>query len=178
MTGKDGGSGNKEGFMQRNFRLGLAVAALALLSLALSGTASASGSSRSTVHVIERALTDTVVNVTASTDHTGDLLTFHNLLYDKADKNTVGSDRGDCIRIETGASGTWECRWTNFLAGGQITVEGPFNDASNTVLSITGGTGVYSQARGQMKLVSFVNPVTKVQEYDFIFELNRGQSGD
>ncbi len=126
------------------------------------------------VHVIEHALTDTVVNVTASTDHTGDLLTFHNQLFDKTDAHLVGSDRGDCIRIETGTSGTWECRWTNFLAGGQITVEGPFNDTSDTVLSITGGTGVYSHARGQMKLISINNGA----KFHFIFELSRGNSGD
>lgn len=164
--------------MQRNFRLGLAMAAMASLALVLSGTASASESSRATVHVIEHADTDTVINVTTSPDHTGDLLTFHNPVYDKADKKKVGDDRGDCIRIETGAAGTWECRWTTFLTGGQITVEGPFNDTSDTVLSITGGTGVYSQARGQMKLLSRFNPVTHAQEYDFIFELSHGNSGD
>lgn len=164
--------------MQRNFRFGLAIAAMGSLALALSGTVSASESSRATVHVIEHADTDTVINVTTSLDHTGDLLTFHNPVYDKADTKKVGDDRGDCIRIETGAAGTWECRWTTFLPGGQITVEGPFNDTSDTVLSITGGTGVYSQARGQMKLLSRFNPITKVQKYDFIFELSRGQSGD
>src|ERR1700736_4002437 len=156
--------------MQRNFRLGLAVAALASLALALAGTASASESSRSSVHVIEHAITDAVFD---NSDHPGSILTFHNPVFDKADKTQVGSDRGDCIRIDT-AAGTWECRWTTFLAGGQITVEGPFNDTSDTVLSITGGTGIYSQARGQMKLISINNGA----KYHFIFELNRGQSGD
>jgi allene oxide cyclase len=156
--------------MQRNFRLGLAVAAVASLALALAGTASASESSRSSVHVIEHAITDAVFD---NSDHPGSILTFHNPVFDKADKTQVGSDRGDCIRIDT-AAGTWECRWTTFLAGGQITVEGPFNDTSDTVLSITGGTGVYSQARGQMKLISINNGA----KYHFIFELSRGQSSN
>jgi hypothetical protein len=161
----------KEGFMQRNFRLGLAVAVVASLALALSGTASASGSPRSSVHVIEHAITDAIFD---NSDHPGSVLTFHNPVFDQADKTQVGSDRGDCIRIETGTAGTWECRWTTFLAGGQITVEGPFNDSSDTVLSITGGTGIYSLARGQMKLISINNGA----KYHFIFELNRGKSGD
>jgi allene oxide cyclase len=156
--------------MQRNFRLGLAVVMVASLALALSGTASASGSSRSTVHVIEHAVTDAVFD---GSDHPGSILTFHNPVYNQADTQLVGSDRGDCVRIDT-AAGTWECRWTTFLADGQITVEGPFNDTSDTVLSITGGTGIYSQARGQMKLISINNGA----KYHFIFELNRGQSGD
>src|ERR1700738_4653595 len=139
--------------MQRNFRLGLAVVAVASLSLALSGTASASGSSRSTVHVIEHADTDAVFD---GSDHPGSILTFHNPVYNQGDTKQVGSDRGDCVRIDKTA-GTWECRWTTFLAGGQITVEGPYNDNSDTVLSITGGTGVYSHARGQMKLIGIHN---------------------
>ena len=156
--------------MQRNVRLGLAIVMVASLALALSGTVSASGSSRSTVHVIEHAVTDAVFD---GSDHPGSILTFHNPVYNQADTQQVGSDRGDCVRIDPTA-GTWECRWTTFLAGGQITVEGPFNDTSDTVLSITGGTGVYSQAPGQMKLISINNGA----KYHFIFELNRGQSGD
>lgn len=156
--------------MQRNFRLGLAVVMVASLALTLSGTVSASESSRSTVHVIERAVTDTVVG---DMKLTGALLTFHNQIFDKTDTHLVGSDRGDCIRIDP-AAGTWECRWTTFLSGGQITVEGPFDDNADTVLSITGGTGVYSQARGQMKLVA----INGGAEYHFIFELNRGQSAN
>ena len=156
--------------MRRNFRLGLAVVMVASLALALSGTVSASESSRSTVHVIEHADTDAVFD---GSDHPGSILTFHNPVYNQADTQQVGSDRGDCVRIDK-VAGTWECRWTTFLAGGQITVEGPYNDNSDTVLSITGGTGVYSQARGQMKLIAINNGA----KYHFIFELNRGQSGD
>ncbi len=151
--------------MRRNVRLALAVAAVASLAIALSGTASASNSSRSSVHVIEHAITDAVFD---GSDHPGSILTFHNPVFNQADTKQVGSDRGDCVRIDTTA-GTWECRWTTFLTGGQITVEGPFNDTSDTVLSITGGTGIYSQARGQMKLISINNGA----KYHFIFELSR-----
>ena len=54
------------------------------------------------------------------------------------------------------------------MTGGKITVEGPFNDTSNTVLAITGGTGIYRNARGQMVLKSRSGGT----EYDFIFHLS------
>ena len=35
---------------------------------------------------------------------------------------------------------------------GQLTVEGPFYDKGDSVLAITGGTGEYAGARGEMAL--------------------------
>ena len=55
-----------------------------------------------------------------------------------------------------------------FVAGGQITVQGPFYDTRNSVLSITGGTGAYRNSRGQMTLLSRDGG----KEYDFVFHLN------
>ena len=68
-------------------------------------------------------------------------------------------------------NGVWECFWTVFLADGQITVEGPYYDNGNdSTLAITGGTGAYSNAQGQMLLHATGNPVGS--EYDFIYHLN------
>jgi allene oxide cyclase len=46
----------------------------------------------------------------------------------------------------------WECIWTLALDKGQLTVEGPFYDKGDSVLAITGGTGEYAGARGEMAL--------------------------
>ena len=46
----------------------------------------------------------------------------------------------------------FECTWTNSLKGGQIVVEGPFLDAGDSVLAITGGTGKYRDVTGTMDL--------------------------
>jgi hypothetical protein len=54
--------------------------------------------------VVERATTDTVVDLTTNGDSTGDLLTFHNELFDETDTDVVGTDQGDCVRIEVGVS--------------------------------------------------------------------------
>jgi allene oxide cyclase len=118
------------------------------------------------IQVVERATTDTLVDLTTNGDSTGDLLTFHNDLYDADDQTAVGSDQGDCVRVEVGVS--WECRWVNVFDDGSITVEGPFLDAGPSNLAITGGTGAYRGARGSMRLVARDAAGT---EYDFIFRV-------
>lgn len=143
-----------------------AVAAGAILVFAVvSTTAGGSRAADSTVRVVEHATSDAVTNGTAD-DSAGNVLTFANEVFDSADVKKVGSDQGYCIRIVVGK--TWECNWTTFLSGGQITVEGPFSDTGNTVLAITGGTGVYKNARGSMELV-FHNPAGT--KFDFVFHL-------
>jgi allene oxide cyclase len=120
-----------------------------------------------TVHVIEHAVTDTVIPSGGGTDKKGNLLTFNNNVYNVANKKIVGHDEGFCTRISP-EGGIWECLWTTFLPGGQITVQGPYYDKRNSVLSITGGTGKYRNARGQMAL----NARDGGAQYDFIFELS------
>jgi allene oxide cyclase len=118
------------------------------------------------IHVIEHATTDTVVDLTANGDSTGDLLTFHNEVFDEDDRTVIGTSHGDCVRIEVGVS--WECRWVTTLEVGSLTVEGPFFDASPSVLAITGGTGEFRGARGSMRLVARDEAGS---EYDFIFRV-------
>jgi allene oxide cyclase len=120
-----------------------------------------------TVHVIEHAVTDTEIPTGGGKDVKGNILTFNNPVYNAANTAQVGHDEGFCTRIAP-ALGIWECLWTTFLAGGQITVQGPYYDKRNSVLSITGGTGAYRDSRGQMALLSRDGG----KEYDFIFKLS------
>lgn len=139
--------------MKGRSRAALAAVAISGLILVVSlVSVSVAGPNVLRIHVIEHATTDTVVDLTANGDSTGDLLTFHNEVFDEATGDVVGTSHGDCIRIEVGVS--WECRWVNFLEEGSITVEGPFFDAGPSALAITGGTGDYRAARGSMRLVS------------------------
>jgi hypothetical protein len=119
-----------------------------------------------TIAVVERATTDAVTNGDTAHDVAGNILTFANDVYDKTNTTKVGSDQGACTRIVVGKS--WECAWTTFLPGGQITVEGPFLDSGDSTLAITGGTGAYRNARGQMDL-KYRNPAGT--EFDFVFHL-------
>jgi len=119
-----------------------------------------------TIRVVEHANTDKVIDVGKPGDSTGDILTWHNPVYDATNDHQVGRDQGECTRISP-SHGLWECRWVTFLdAYGSITVEGSFNDANNTVLAITGGTGMMKNARGSMKLSFRKNPA------EFGFEFN------
>jgi allene oxide cyclase len=150
--------------MKRLLLLTIGAATAALL-IAVFG-ASAGRQSATTVHVIEHAISDaTTTDAGKKGDSAGDILTFANPVFDQADKQKVGSDQGWCIRTVVGKA--YECFWTTFLAKGQITVEGPFYDASSSVLAITGGTGAYAGARGTMDLKSRA----KGTKFDFVFHL-------
>ena len=118
------------------------------------------------MHLVEHATTDATAHIGKDADNRGDLLTFANDVYDAANKKKVGTDQGYCVRVVVGTS--FECIWTTMLAGGQITVEGPFLDAGDSTLAVTGGTGKYATARGEMKLHS---RDAKGSEYDFEFSL-------
>ena len=150
----------------------LAAAALmvfAVVNATAKGKPDGKGRQGGAIHVVEHATSDAVTNGNANADAAGNVLTFANDVFDSADKKQVGSDQGYCVRIVVGK--TWECNWTTFLAGGQITVEGPFSDTGNTVLAITGGTGKYRNANGWLELKYHDAAGTK---FDFVFHLHGG----
>jgi len=123
--------------------------------------------SGATVHVIEHAITDTEIPTGGGKDVKGNVLTFNNPVFNVANTKQVGHDEGFCVRIQP-QQHIWECLWTTFLKAGQITVQGPYYDTRNSVLSITGGTGAYRDSRGEMTLLSRDGG----KEYDFIFHLS------
>ena len=160
-----------EGSMKR-LLMPTAIAAAALLVFAVVNASAGHGNraaSRAaggnTITVVEHATSDAVTNGSAA-DAPGNILTFANDVFDATDTHKVGSDQGSCVRTVVGKA--WECMWTTFLPGGQITVEGPFYDTSNSVVAITGGTGAYRNARGEMELKYRNAAGTK---FDFVFHL-------
>ena len=141
-----------------------AIAASLAAGIGLAGSAVAADVTNLTL--VEHAASDAVTDTGDKGDSVGDILTFNNELFDKANANSLGRDNGWCVRTVAGQS--WECFWTAILADGQITVEGPFLDAGDSVLAITGGTGAYAGARGDMKLHARNKDGT---EYDFVYAL-------
>ena len=144
----------------RVFRPALAAAAI----LALSVPAWAGGAEK--LNLVERATSDAVLDTGAQGDSAGDILTFANEVFDEANKTKLGDNNGWCIRTVPGKA--WECFWTLTLAEGQITVEGPFLDGKDSTVAVTGGTGEYAGARGDM-LLHARNP--EGTEYDFKYNL-------
>ena len=119
--------------------------------------------------VVERATTDVIsVHGGTAADNVGDVLTFANEVYDAQNKVKLGSDQGFCTRLVLGKS--FECHWTLILAHGQIVVDGPFYDAGDSTMAITGGTGAYSGARGEMRLHS---RDAKNTSYEFIYQFKQ-----
>ena len=163
--------------MTRNKKLITAAAAAAALVLApvaaLASTGSPAGSQGPTViHVVEHAITDTVQMFHPPKESLGDVLGFHNPVFNASNTKKVGMDNGFCIRTVATGKTEWECTWTTLLRGGDLVVQGPYyDDGTNTTLAITGGTGKYTGAQGSMLLHATGNPVGS--EFDFIFTLTR-----
>lgn len=119
-----------------------------------------------TIAVVERATTDVVTDTGEEGDSVGDILTFANEVFDADNAEKIGTNNGYCVRTVVGAA--WECNWTMMLPDGLITVEGPFLDSGDSVFVITGGTGKYVGASGQMNL----HPRNaQGSEYDFVYQL-------
>ena len=119
------------------------------------------------LNLVERATTDAVVDLGATGDSPGDVLTFGNDVYDAENKNKLGYDNGWCMRTIAGKA--WECFWTLFLQDGQITTAGPFMDGKDSTLAVTGGTGKYKNARGEMSLHARDAQGTA---YNFVYHLS------
>ncbi len=118
------------------------------------------------IAVVERATADAVTDLGEKGDSAGDILTFANEIFDKDNKAKVGTNSGWCIRTAVGKS--WECFWTINLDKGTIAVHGPFLDGGDSMLAITGGTGAFAGAMGEMKLHA---RDAKGSEYDFVYML-------
>ncbi|HEY6072034.1 MAG TPA: dirigent protein [Anaerolineales bacterium] len=101
--------------------------------------------------VVEHAVSDTVVDTGATGDSLGDILAFGNPIFNAANSKEIGRDEGYCMRTNVGLA--WECNWTVILDQGSLTVEGPFyDDLHDSQLAITGGTGAFRDASGEMTL--------------------------
>jgi allene oxide cyclase len=144
--------------------IALAAAAALAVTLAAGSTGAASSGGGKQIAVFERATTDTLVDLPPAGDSLGDTLTFANEVFDARSGTKVGTDQGQCVRTVVGAA--FECTWTTFLPKGQITVQGPFYDAADSTLAITGGTGAYRNARGTMDLHA-----RSATEFDFVFHV-------
>jgi type II secretory pathway pseudopilin PulG len=145
----------------------VSLAAIAALVLAVASVtlASASGSSatqtsdkKSTqvIHLVARTVQEASLDLGEPGDSLGDQFIFSEDLF--RDGKKVGHDGGVCtlVRLVPRVSATTQCVVTASLPKGQITVQGlpTFTDGpASFLLAITGGTGAYKTAHGQVKVV-------------------------
>ncbi len=125
------------------------IAGLLMQSIGAPVHSSAATANQTVIHVIEHP-TDTIIDNAPVGDSPGDLDVYSASLYNATDQVQVGNDQGVCTRTLVGIA--YECHGTIFLNGGQISIEGPYYDHADSTMAITGGTGIYNHARGQMLL--------------------------
>ena len=147
----------------------LAVVAVPMAALASDGSSNHRTHSN-VIHVVEHALTDTVQKFDPPADSVGDVLGFHNPVFNAADTDQIATDNGYCVHTVVTGKTEWECTFTTMLAAGNITVEGEFfDDGTDSTLAITGGTGKYAGVAGSMLLHATGDPVGT--EFDFTFTI-------
>jgi hypothetical protein len=142
--------------MHRKLRIG-AAAALALT--AVSGTVAAqalsddgSSKDREVLRITAKAVQQQFIDEGPAGFSQGDRFVFANDLYRHGQK--VGEDGGACTVTRVDATGiaTFQCLGSNSLPGGHITAQGLTNSQdTREVLAITGGTGRYKAARGEVR---------------------------
>lgn len=135
---------------------------LQITTLAIAMTSTAAIAEPMKLDLIEHAGDVQSIDAAPAGDSVGDYLSFSGEVFSSDNKTKLGTDSGMCVRVVKGAR--YECTWTISLADGQLMIAGPFLDAGDSTLAVTGGTGKYSTNRGQMILHARDD---KGAEYDF-----------
>lgn len=117
-----------------------------------------------TLVFVERATSDTTIDLGPDGESLGDVLAFANEVYDETNTTLAGTDQGWCVLTRPGDA--YECSWTLTLGDGQIMVQGPYLNEGASALTITGGTGVYVGVTGELTV-----RVLSEEEIEFTYEL-------
>lgn len=128
----------------------LIVAAAVMAAGAASGTSSRGDGGGEVIQLTTKQVHQGFVDHGTPGFSVDDAFVFSNDLYRNGKK--VGEDGGTCTvtRIAPGGATTLHCLGTNSLPGGQISVQGLAAPGEPFELAITGGTGRYNKARGQV----------------------------
>jgi hypothetical protein len=140
--------------MSRRLHAVVALAVAVATGGAMAATAASDGGSHDeggqVIHLTTKQVHQGFVDHGAPGFSTDDQFVFSNDLYRNGAK--VGEDGGTCTvtRIADSGATTLHCLGTNSLPGGQISVQGLAAPGEPFELAITGGTGRYRDARGQV----------------------------
>jgi hypothetical protein len=143
-------------------------AAVLILTLLATGAAASSAASTATnrddddvevIRLTAKTVQEAAIDLGEEGDSIGDQFVFSEDLYRGGKK--VGIDGVVCtiVRLEPMISATSQCVATAELPKGQITAQGLLTDTGDTgepeavVLAITGGTGKYKEAQGEVRSV-------------------------
>jgi len=139
----------------RSVAVGAAVVitAAAAWSLAQTGRAHAVGGNKLSFFIQDSKQVQLDLNTKGDQ---GDLFAFHGLTYDKKGGEKIGRFGGSCTILEAGHGlpADWSCNADYVLPGGQLHTEifgdpAVLFDGKPFAFSVLGGTGRYSNARGE-----------------------------
>ncbi len=117
-------------------------------------------------------ITDTVQEFHPPKESLGDMLGWHNLVYNASNTRQIATDNGYRVRTVAIGKTEWECAGQPCFPAARSPSKAPYyDDGTDSALAITGGTGRYTGAEGTMLLDATGNPVGS--EYDFIFTLTK-----
>ena len=130
--------------------LAAAVAAGLLGAAAWVGTSGA-GTGPATIRITDRELSVVRVDVGPRRTSPGDLeIVRHRLLERNRPRNVIGRSELVCTFVDSRRSRS--CRGTYILPRGKIMVAGTLQYRQFYVLAVTGGTGLYDNARGTLSV--------------------------
>ncbi len=152
--------------MKRKALLTFAIAALAVLATAVGSIASSDISKPVRLHIQEPGVNVSWIDTGDPGTTQGDYLVFGDPLINPNTQQVIGHNEGSCLLTDV-ANNIFECSVTFVLKGGSISVEGPYDgNGGVNVGSVDGGTGIYRNARGQVRDYAVNDSLT-----DFAFEL-------
>ena len=99
---------------------------------------------------------DTFLDLGAPGPSQGDEFILHELVFTPDGRTQVGHDGGMCVIFDVAVPES-NCTVTYSLPGGEITVQFLNSPPATKIVAVTGGTGIYRNARGQGKLVELGN---------------------
>ena len=131
---------------------------LAIAVVAVIGIVQTAASSTASKHPVTKtfkatAVIDSATNVDnpPAGDSQGDIIVFTQKLYrDSSQKTKIGSDQAYCVRTIAGKARV--CTGIFYLRGGTVTITGPESSTKVHSLAITGGTGDWRGAGGEIVL--------------------------
>jgi hypothetical protein len=135
-------------------------------SAASSAAAAAAADTNGTEHLVffARTAREDFVDVGASGESTGDSVFFEDVVWNASRTARVGKDSVECrLGIRT-----FNCAGTLLIFGkGKLQVDGAFFADRDSVIPVTGGTGTFAGAGGQMVVTDISANTTR---YDIFLE--------
>lgn len=146
------GSKREEDIMRKFGAIAAGLAVVAAMGSGVRAADAGAGAAPETIHVVEKVVESTLLDLGTSGPSQGDGLILRGRLFDEAGEK-VGADGQSCT--QTSASGQFHCSLTLRLPGGQIATQGLLRIAETSsvhTLAITGGTGEFAGVGGQIRL--------------------------